>query len=158
MDPKIANPFIVNPVRNAAEMQSVFVLALSLGMFEVFKDLGVGRRGTINLVASDTFRIYLIHENCFVRKWLWPNFTWVCLLPFPHFVAASALVVLGVFLACLTLELIRQLLVGAIVPRLPLGGLHKFYGEVDEWMRVGGTVQLGLVSVHGDGRRITARV
>ena len=31
MDPKIANPLIANPVRNAAEMQSVFVLALSLG-------------------------------------------------------------------------------------------------------------------------------
>ena len=108
------------------------------GLFEVFKDLGVGRRGVINLVASTTFGIYLIHDNCFVRKWLWPHFTWVYSLPFPRFVAACFLVVLGVFLACSALELIRQLVVGAIVPRLPLGGLRKFYGEVDEWMHVGG--------------------
>lgn len=45
----------------------------SISLFLTFKNLNIRSNKFINTVASTTFGIYLIHENIYVRPFLWQN-------------------------------------------------------------------------------------
>ena len=50
---------------------SVFVVLVSLFIFLFFKQSDLGSKKWINKVGGLTFGIYLIHDNLYVRKYLW---------------------------------------------------------------------------------------
>lgn len=52
-------------------MNSPIIVAISVLMFMLFKAIDIGYIGFINKVAATTFGIYLIHDNPFVRPFLW---------------------------------------------------------------------------------------
>ncbi len=51
-------------------LNSILVLIASISLFALFKELKIESRG-VNIIASTSFGIYLIHENYFVREYIW---------------------------------------------------------------------------------------
>lgn len=56
------------PLRNSG---SIFLLVVALGLFLFFYRLNIGQNRLINWIAKGTFAAYLIHENYFLRDYLW---------------------------------------------------------------------------------------
>ncbi len=52
-------------------MNNIFVLIVSVFIFLLFKNIKLKNIQMINVVATSTFGVYLIHDNPFVRKFLW---------------------------------------------------------------------------------------
>lgn len=84
------------------------VLVCSFSLFLTFKNLDIKYRKTINVIASTTFGIYLIHDNCYVRTWLWQ-----CAFSNAEYLESSFLIVHAicavslVFFGCSLIEYIR---------------------------------------------------
>ena len=91
------------------EMDTLTGLLISLTLFMAFATMKMNYHKWINVIASSTFGVYLIHENGIVRPFLWETvFKGVqyqdSLLLIPYSIFAVALV----YVACTVLELIRQ--------------------------------------------------
>lgn len=90
-------------------VNTVSVLLISLTLFMTFVKLKINYNKWINVVASSTFGIYLIHDNAIIRKLLWidlfKNASYqnsILLIPY------SIGVVILVFIVCSIIDLIRQ--------------------------------------------------
>ena len=91
------------------EMQSIFNVLLSVGLFTAFSNLKVRYSKRINQIASASFGVYLIHDHFIFREFLW-NVVFqdskfqdsLVLIPY------SIMVVMVVYVVCSLLELFRQ--------------------------------------------------
>lgn len=89
-------------------MQKLPVLLISLFIFLGFLQIDIGYRKFVNTVASATFGVYLIHDNGYVRSFLWnlifknSEFSNNSILP-----AYSIVVIISVFIICTLIELLR---------------------------------------------------
>lgn len=50
---------------------NIFILCIGLGMFLYFLQKKIQYNKTINMIASTTFGIYLIHDSALLRKYFW---------------------------------------------------------------------------------------
>lgn len=89
--------------------RSILTFLSAFSIFMVFKNIKLGYNKWINLVASATFGVYLIHDNGIVRRFLWgsifKNATWQ---DTPLLVPYSVFAVLVVYVGGTILELLRQ--------------------------------------------------
>lgn len=69
----------------------------STGMLVAFARLAMGPSRTINNLAKCALGVYLIHDNPFVRAWLWPHFAAVYALGPAAIIGASLLAAVGVY-------------------------------------------------------------
>lgn len=89
--------------------ESLPVMLCALFLFMAFKNSAIPHNAFINLVASTTFGVYLIHENALVKYWLYhavfksDSFANSPLL-LPYIIAGS----LAIFAVCSVLELLRK--------------------------------------------------
>ncbi len=60
-------------IRYFNNIQSPFILILTILIFNIFKNINIKNNTYINAVATSTFGIYLIHENVFLRNFIWKN-------------------------------------------------------------------------------------
>lgn len=89
--------------------QSIFVLIIAVTMFMVFRGLRIGCHKWINIVASTTFGVYLIHDNPDVRELIWSTFFKVSLYQNRNaFVICTICIVCVVFAICSIIDMIRQ--------------------------------------------------
>lgn len=63
--------FIVFPKYFSHDMNTVFVFLSSVFLFLAFKNFKTGCIKAVNVIASATFGVYLIHDNDLVRNVLW---------------------------------------------------------------------------------------
>lgn len=49
----------------------VFALGMAVGLFVIVGTRTIKRRKSINLLATSTLSVYLIHDNPYIRSWLW---------------------------------------------------------------------------------------
>lgn len=91
------------------EQDKITVFLISLSLFMAFTSLKMNYHKWINKLASATFGVYLIHDNNFVRPWLWLGVfknaeyqNTILLIPY------SILVVLIVYICCTLIDLFRQ--------------------------------------------------
>ena len=100
---------VANYLYHFASTNSLFVLLCSITIFEVFHQLPLKNHKWINLVASTTFGIYLIHDNMYVRSFLWldlfKNGTFYLRKSLPLHALCSIVLV---FIGCFIIELIRK--------------------------------------------------
>ena len=89
--------------------EKVSVLLISLTLFMAFATLKMNYHKWINIIASATFGVYLIHDSNIVRPFLWnevfKNAQYqdsIFLIPY------SIMVVLLVYVVCTMIDLIRQ--------------------------------------------------
>lgn len=92
-------------------MNSLPELICSIFLFLGFKNIRLGSRHWINVIAGTTFGIYLLHENNFVRGYLWekifktPPYTDSSLL-IPFWAITMAII----FLSGSLIDLLREIL------------------------------------------------
>ena len=91
------------------ETQSVLTFLNALFLFLAFKNINIGSHKWINIIASATFGVYLIHDNSIVRSFLWgtvfKNSDYQdSVLLIPYSIAAALLV----FAVCTLIDLLRQ--------------------------------------------------
>lgn len=58
-------------IRRFNDLSSPFIIVLTILIFNIFKNINIRCSNVINLLASTTLGIYLIHENIFLRKVIW---------------------------------------------------------------------------------------
>lgn len=63
LEPKVSMYFI--------KQNSVFIVLLSAGVFCIFKDMSIKSSKVINVIASTTLGIYLLHDNKICQTFLW---------------------------------------------------------------------------------------
>lgn len=94
------------------EMQKLPIVLISILIFLLFLKIDIGSQKIINVVSSATFGVYLIHDNTFVRDFLWITFfknasfaQSIYLIPY------SILVIILVYSVCTLIELMRIYLI-----------------------------------------------
>lgn len=111
------------------QQDRVLVLVITVCMFMVFNNLNMKYHKWINIVASTTFGVYLIHDNEYVRTFLWQTvFKQVCYYKSPFIVPYSFFAVFTVFIACTLIELLRQKTVEKIFMKVINGKFEKLKG------------------------------
>lgn len=90
-------------------MQRLPTLAISICIFIAFANMDIKYSKWINLASSATFGVYLIHDNRFVRPFLWESVFHNAkfqdsILLVPYSIAVVAIV----FILCTLLDLLRQ--------------------------------------------------
>lgn len=98
--------------------KSVMVVLISTLTFLTFRQINVGHIGWINVIASTTFGIYLIHEHDIFRQWMFgfldmgSHYESADLVPF---ILAC---MLGIFVFCSALEFARMQTVDRATSRM----------------------------------------
>ena len=81
-------------------------VVLAIAWFLVFANMKF-YAGWINAIAASVFSVYLIHENSYLRGWIWgvvsPNYPHLN-QPYGHFVVK----VLAVFAGCVLIDIVRR--------------------------------------------------
>lgn len=91
------------------QMNSFFTFFCSVFIFIGFSKLKIRYNFVINLIASTTFGIYLLHDNPFVRKILWDDiFNNKDYLYTNKIFLHSFITIMLVFIICVIIDLVRQ--------------------------------------------------
>ena len=94
-------------------------IAISVGLFWLFAKLSIGNSVFINRVAACMLGVYLIHDNAYVRPWLWHQAIHVAKhVTSGSFIVWSIAMVLLVFAACTAVEYARQRVMAPVMNRL----------------------------------------
>lgn len=90
--------------------EKITTLLISISLFMVFATLQMKCHKWINVIASGTFAVYLIHDHDTVRTFLWHDLFQNRLYQnSPFIVVYSVLAVLAVFIVCVLIDFVRQL-------------------------------------------------
>jgi len=90
-------------------MMSFFTVLGTLCLFLGFRKLHIKNNKLINIIASATFGVYLIHEHFFVKPFLWQKiFKNASFQDSPYLIPYSICVVLLVFTVCTLIEILRS--------------------------------------------------
>lgn len=82
--------------------------AASLLLFLGFRKINIGHKKIINIIASATFGVYLLHDNYLIRDLLWKKlFKTADLLQSNVLIPYTIMAIAAVFAACTVIELIR---------------------------------------------------
>lgn len=98
------------------ERLSLPTLMLATGIFIVFTHIRPRHNHFINLIATSTFGIYLIHENAYIREVLW-SFLQTVRGGISHIFFALICATV-VFIMCSIIELMRSRTVGVLADKL----------------------------------------
>ena len=86
----------------------ITVLLASLGLFMIFATLNIKYNKVINIIASTMFGIYLIHDNKYIRYFLWRTvFKNAAYADTLDIIPYSILVVGIVFVVCSMFDFLR---------------------------------------------------
>jgi len=92
------------------EMNSVYVLVLSLWIFYVFGKLKINF-SFINWISSSMFGVYLLHDNNLIRPYLWHTLLNMDIaMNSPYFGIWAILISICVFCLCIVLDKILSLI------------------------------------------------
>ena len=93
------------------EQNGIFIFLLSLLLFIIFTKISIGNIKLINIISSATFGVYLIHENNFVRDFLWKNLlNNVMTFNSIHLIIYASCFGILVYIVCTLLDLCRYYL------------------------------------------------
>lgn len=92
-----------------AGINSFIILFISISIFGFFQSFSIKNNRLINTIASTTFGIYLIHDNPYMRNFLWITVFKNNIYYFSHYLLIHALVsIILVFAICTLIDLCRQ--------------------------------------------------
>lgn len=91
-----------------AGMMKPFTLLSALCLFLGFRKIELPASKAVNVIASASFGVYLLHENIFSRWLMWHKvFRVASFQDSPYLIPYSLAVVLAVYFACAVIELAR---------------------------------------------------
>lgn len=92
-------------------LKNLLCFLSAFSIFNLFRTINIKSNRIINTLASATLGVYLIHDNIYLRTWLW-----VELLNCPTkassntFVLYAIFAIISIYICCTIIELLRQLL------------------------------------------------
>lgn len=93
------------------QMNNPLCYSCAICMFVMFKNIKIKHNPIINFVSSATLGIYLIHDNNYVRPFIWQKIFVISeIFQTASFWWKAILIVLFVFIACLVVDVLRRLL------------------------------------------------
>lgn len=88
---------------------SILVIAIAYALFKYFTNIKSYENKFINIVSSCTFGVYLIHDNNYMREFLWGNiFDNSKYAESDYLIVHFILSVIIVYVACTVIEYIRK--------------------------------------------------
>lgn len=88
------------------------IFLCSITLFLAFKNLKLKPTKSINTVAMTTFGIYLIHDNQFVRPFIWENiFRNAAYIDSPLLILHASIAIMLVFTICSIIDFLRIILI-----------------------------------------------
>lgn len=100
---------VTNSIGYFFGMMGPFTVLAVLSLLLFFKSLNIPHNKLINVIASATFGVYLIHDNRLVRQFLWHEL--FCNASFqdsPYLIPYSLAVIMAVYISCTLFELLRS--------------------------------------------------
>lgn len=89
-------------------MNKLPLLLCAVTLFLVFKNFQIRNNKLINTISSSMFGVYLIHDNNFVRDFLWLDlFKNQQFYHSPYLIVHAITVILSVFIICIIIDQIR---------------------------------------------------
>lgn len=93
-------------------LSSPIAILCAISLFLVFKNLHVGNNKIINQVALSMFGVYLIHDNLFIRPFLWNQlFQNTAYFDTPVLFLHAILAIFITFIVCVIIDQIRIILI-----------------------------------------------
>lgn len=109
-----------------------FTILISLLIFLFFENIKINNNNFINSISNATLRIYLIHDNVYMRDIIWRRiFNSTLYMNSNIFVLYSILVSIMVFLSCLLIELIRL----HVIEKIYIKMLYKIENIVEKYIK-----------------------
>lgn len=94
------------------EIERLPILLMAITLFMGFVTLKINYHKWINMIASATFGVYLIHDSSYIRYYLWTNIFKINQYQDSTFlILYSILVVFILYVSCTMIDLIRKKLV-----------------------------------------------
>lgn len=91
---------------------SILIVGLAIGLLITFLKFNISCNKIINTIGGCTFGVYLIHDNNYVRSWIWvdtlKNYTYA---DSNFMIVHILLAVISVFIICTIIELLRKKLI-----------------------------------------------
>lgn len=104
--------YSLKPYRWVQDSNTILAVLVAVCSFMYFKDIQIKYNAFINIIGSCTFGVLLIHDNLHVRHWLWNDVLKNVEMYYTDtYIIYSFLSVISVFLICVIIDYIRQLLV-----------------------------------------------
>lgn len=125
------NAFIIHDSRHFSVLNSPFVFVASIEIFIAFIKKVPYCNVRLNKAASATFGVYLIHDNPFLRPYLWQT-----ILKTPEIYPSNFLIVhavfsiFGIYIVCSFIDLLRQI----TIERLYLNFLNRNLSNIEEFL------------------------
>lgn len=100
--------FFINKVFYFCDEKSIFLLIISISLLLYFKDFNLKYNKYINYIGATTFGIYLMHDNNYVRHFLWQNIFQNYIYYNTNFLVLHAIIsILMVFVFCSFIDFLR---------------------------------------------------
>ena len=91
---------------------SILIVGLAIGILTMFLKINIPYNKIINIICGCTFGVYLIHENNYVRSWLWIDFLKNYSYADSEFLIIRIILsVIIVFVVCTIIEFLRKKLI-----------------------------------------------
>ena len=104
----LQNSFWLSHATFFYDMQSLPIVLISVLLLIGFSKIHIQYNRIINVISSATFGVYLIHDNRYVRGYLWSEIFHTTAYSDSHvLIPYSLLVIAVVFLGCTVIELLR---------------------------------------------------
>lgn len=98
---------------------SIVGLLSAIGIFTIFKNLKVKYNNKINVIASTTFAVYLIHNNPLISEWLWNRVVQANVYFNTSYFIVHMIGIAGmIFLICSILEFLRLNIFKLVISKL----------------------------------------
>ena len=108
--------FIKNKTQYLNQEKSPLIIILTILILNIFRTLKVKKNVIINLIATTTFGIYLIHENVFLRDIIWKN-----IVNANNYINSNLLIynalfgIIVVFFGCIIIDLFVQKILQPVI-------------------------------------------
>lgn len=121
---------------SSPSLQNLYVLALAISMFLAFEKMQPHYSKIINIIASAAFGVYLIHDNNYMRPYLWKKILNVQnLYGTGRLFFYAILIIPIVYIACTIIELIRIYTIDKIIMKKVDKILPNITKKIDEYKK-----------------------
>lgn len=105
----ITNHYVAAHATHFYDYNQLPVVLIAVSLFLFFKNIEIKNNKYINMIAATTFGIYLIHDNNFIRSFLWIDlFKNNEVATKNYFIIYSIVIIIFVLIVCFLIELIRN--------------------------------------------------
>lgn len=129
--------YITRECRLFALDRSLTILLISLSIFLLFRNIGHFTNRAINIIASATLGIYLIHDHPLIREKIYNNlFHCVDHYGFPEMISYCLFVTFTIYVTSLIIELIRIYIIDRPFMDLITPFLKTAHEKYQQWLNI----------------------